>query len=119
MTSDLMPSKVQLTLVTWSLDVDKNFFKLLVPIGIIICLYEGPLVVILNHGLGMLELFTILWISSIFLSESLGKFFLSLRMFQILEDKTCVYEHTGEFGLLVDLLLLDFSLDFCLFFFYS
>ena len=34
----------------------------------------------------------------------------------MLEDETCVYECTGEFGLLADLLLPDFLLGFCLFF---
>ena len=33
-----------------------------------------------------------------------------------MEDETCVYECTGEFGLLADLLLPDFLLGFCLFF---
>ena len=107
MISDLMPFKAWFMLVTWLPDVDRNFLELSLLIGIIIYLCEGPLVVILMRGLeSVLELFTVLWICLIFLSNSLGKFSLSLRISQTLKvDKTCVYKHIGLEGLLKELLL--------------
>ena len=99
--------KAQFMLVIWSPDVDRNFLELLLLIGIMICLHEGLLVVILMHGLeGALELFTVLWVCLIFLSNSLGKFSLSLRISRTLEvDETCTYEHIEPEGLLKKLLL--------------
>ena len=108
--SNLMLFKAQFMLVTWSPDDVKNFLELLLPIGIIICLQEKPFIVILICSLKkMLDLFMVLWIFLIFLSESLGKFSLSLRISQTLGvDETCIYEHAGLGGLLADLSLLSF-----------
>ena len=106
-----MSFRAQLRLITCLLDENKNFFKLSLPMGTIICLHNGPLVVILMHSLKTFELFTVLWISSIFLLESLEKFSLSLRMFCILEDETCTYNYAGAIGLLADFPLPDFLLD--------
>ena len=113
-TLDLMLFKAQFILVTWSPDDDRDFLELSLPIRMMICLWEGPFVVILIHGLEeTLDLFTVLWISSIFLSESLGKFSLSLRISQILGvDETCIYECTEPGGLLAGLSLLGFFVWF-------
>lgn len=58
-TSNLMPFRTQLKLTTYLSNNNKNFFKLLLPIEIIICLYNEPLVVMLIYSLEMLELFSL------------------------------------------------------------
>jgi len=64
-----------------------NVLMLLLPIETMICLYERTLVVMLSLSLEVLELWTILWISSSFLSDNLGKFSFNLRMSWMLVDK--------------------------------
>ena len=80
--------KEQLRFTTCSLDTDMNLFVLSVLMGMIICFLERPLVIILILGLGLSTLPNIvLLISSIFLFESSGKFFLILKiLLMILEE---------------------------------
>ena len=72
-----------------------------------ICLCDGPLVVILMCILtGVLEPVTVLWICLIFLSDSLGKFSLSLSISLTLEaEDTCAYEHLEHNVLETELIL--------------
>jgi len=71
-----------------SLDNDMNLLVLLESIGMIICLYEGFLVVILILGLGLSVLLKIILFNSlIFLFDSSGKISLILRIFLIFLDE--------------------------------
>lgn len=70
----------QLILVTWLLEVAIKFLMLSPLVRMIIYLCNGPLVVIFSLGFRMFELLTVLWISSIFLSDSLEKFSFNLRI---------------------------------------
>ena len=66
-----------------------NLLMLSILIGMMICLHNEPLVVILILGLGLSVLSKIdLLISSIFLLESLGKFSLILRILPMFLDDT-------------------------------
>ena len=66
--------------MTWLLEVAIKFLMLSPLVRMIICLCDGPLVVIFSLGFRMFELLTVLWISSIFLSDSLEKFSFNLRI---------------------------------------
>jgi len=71
-----------------SLDNDMNLLVLLESIGMIICLYEGFLVVMLILGLGLSVLLKIILFNSlIFLFDSSGKISLILRIFLIFLDE--------------------------------
>ena len=66
-----------------------NLLMLSILIGMMICLHNEPLVVILILGLGLSVLSKIdLLISSIFLLESFGKFSLILRILPMFLDDT-------------------------------
>jgi len=87
---DFMPLRVWFKLMIWLLDNTINFLMLSLPIEMMICLCNGPLVIMLIHCLGLPELFMVLWMSLIFLLERLGKFSFSLRMSQTFIKKACV-----------------------------
>ena len=55
-TSDLMFLSAWLILTTWLFDDNMNVLMLLLLMGMMICLYKRLLVVMLNLGLGVLEL---------------------------------------------------------------
>ena len=116
MTSDLMPFKVRLMLITWLPAVVMNILALSLPMGMMICLHDGPLVVILMCILTrVLEPVTVLWICSIFLSDSLGKFSLSLSISLTLgAEDTCAYKRLEPDVLETELIL--FGMFFPLFF---
>ena len=87
--SDLVFLRDWLKLETCLLEADMNLLMLSILIGIMICLHNEPLVVILILGLGLSILPKIdLLISSIFLLESLGKFSLILRILPMFLDDT-------------------------------
>ena len=85
---------------------------LLLPIETMICLYERTLVVMLSLSLEVLELWTILWISSSFLSDNLGKFSFNLRMSWMLVDKAYAQVQAGLGEELLDLSLIGLLFDF-------
>ena len=93
-----------------------NILVLSLPMGMMICLRDRPLVVILMCILtGVLEPVTVLWICLIFLFNSLGKFSLSLSISLTLEVKdTCAYKCLGPDVLETELIL--FGMFFPLFF---
>jgi len=73
-TSNLMPLRNLLMLMTWTFDQAITLSALLELIGMIICLHKKPLVIMLSSGFPLLsKLLMILWISKILLEESLGK----------------------------------------------
>jgi len=81
---------------------------LLLLIGMITCFLEGIFIVMLIFGLTGLDLLMMLFISIIFLSDTVRNIFLIWMMFSILIFKACVY----GFLLLTDkvnLLLFDFN----------
>jgi len=87
--SDLVFLRNWLKLETYSLKTDMNLLVLSMLIGIMICLCDGFLVVMLILGLSLSVLPKIdLLISSIFLLESSEKFSLILRILPIFLDNT-------------------------------
>ena len=70
-----------------------NLKILLVLIGIMICYLDSPFVVILILGLSFLESLSVLWISSTFFNEILGKFSLIFKISLTLRNNACVYDY--------------------------
>ena len=103
--SDLMFFSALLMLAMLSSEDSMNFEEFSLLIGMITCLLDGPLVVILMRGFSFLGSSIDLWISSIFLEESSGKDSLILRISLTLVEDTCVYD-------LLLLLLFLFSVGF-------
>ena len=100
---DFMLFKALLILITWVLASFIYFLVLLVFIGIMTCLREGPLVVMLMHGLGLWLPLMSLWTCLIFLFWRFRKTSLILRVFfaifnMFCLDKTCVYDFFGTRG---------------------
>ena len=86
--SDLVFLRDQLKFAMCLLNNDMNLLVLSELIGMIICLYEELLVVILILGLSLSVLLKIVLFNSlIFLSDSSGKISLILRIFLIFLDK--------------------------------
>lgn len=81
-----------LMLAIYSLDKDINLKILLEPIRTIICCLESPFVVMLILSFTLLGSLIVLWISSIFFEEILGKLSLIFSISLILGNNTCVYE---------------------------
>ena len=72
----------------YSLEAVMNLLALLLLIGMIICLWDRPLVIILILGLGLSDLLKIDLLSSlIFLFKSFGKFSLISRILLIFLDE--------------------------------
>ena len=97
------------------LNNDMNLLVLSELIGMIICLYEELLVVILILGLSLSVLLKIVLFNSlIFLSDSSGKISLILRIFLIFLDKIWVYKGLPDFATSLILLwvFLPWNLDF-------
>ena len=85
---DLVFLRDQLKFAMCLLDDDMNLLALSEPIGMIICLHKGPLDIMLILGLGLSAFLKIVLFNSlIFLFDSLGKFFLILRIFPIFLDE--------------------------------
>jgi len=84
---DFMFFRDLLILVTYLPEDDINLLILSVLIGMMICLWDELLVVILMQGLVLPILLIVLLISSIFFNERLGKLSLILRMSLTLTDK--------------------------------
>ena len=81
--------KEQLRFTICLLDTDMNLFVLFIPIEIMICFLEGPLVIILILGLGLSALLNIvLLISLIFLFKSLEKFSLIFKILPMFLEET-------------------------------
>ena len=102
--SDLIFFKTLLILAIWSSNKDMNFEMLLVLIGTIVYYLEDLFVVILILGFGLLRLLMVLYISSIFFKEILGKLFLIFKISLMLKDKACTYNYL--------FLLLDLPIEF-------
>ena len=81
-------------LVTWALLSLIKLFLFTLFIGMIICFLDGPLVVMLIWGLGLLLLLIIYWILLILLALRVGKASLILRMLSVLllPLEACVYD---------------------------
>ena len=89
------------------------------PIGTMICFWEGYLVVMLILGLGLLVPLIVLWTSSIFFNESWKKFSLILRISFMFLDNDCVYNHSYfllEWFRVLTLLFLLWNFDLLSFF---
>jgi len=111
--SDLIFLRDWLKLETCSLKADINLLALSMLIGIIICLHDGPLVVMLILGLSLSILPKIdLLISSIFLLESLEKFFLISRILPMFLDDTWAYKGLPNSAVLLFLLGVFFLWNF-------
>jgi len=108
MTLDLMFFNALLMLVICLPDKDMNFEVLSVLIGTIICLLEDSFVVILILGFSFLSLLIVLWTSSIFFRERLGKFSLIFKISLMLVDDACIYYYL--------FLLLELTVEFLPFF---
>ena len=102
--SDLMSFGTLLILTICLLEDNINLEILSLPIGIITCLLDSPLVVMLRWGFSFLDLLIVLWIALIFFKKSLENMFLILRTFLILADNAYVYNFL--------FLLLFFSISF-------
>ena len=61
-------------------------------IGTMTCFHDGPLVVILNLGLAMFDLWMILFISSIFLGDRVGNKSLMWMTSSTLIFEACAYD---------------------------
>ena len=97
------------------LDDDMNLLVLSEPIGMIICLCERPLVVMLILGLSLSVLLKIVLFNSlIFLFNSSGKISLILRIFLIFLDKIWAYEGLldSATSLILPWVFLPWNLDF-------
>ena len=116
--SDLAFFNNWLILVTWSELFFMNLLMLLLPIGIMTCLLDGPLVVIWIRSLGLEDLVTILWIWLIFSVFNMGKVSLILITSKVLLAnldvyvlnffEVCVYDLLELLGSLLGLLFLKY-----------
>ena len=111
--SDLVFLRDWLKLETCLLEADMNLLILSMLIGIMICLHDESLVIMLILGLGLFILPKVnLLISLIFLLESLEKFSLILKILPIFLDDTWVYKGLPNSAALLFLLGVFFPWNF-------
>jgi len=100
----------------WKLALLPIISAFILLIGIMTYFLEGPFVVILILSLTELNLLIILFISVIFLWDTVGNVFLIWMISSILIFKACVYDFLLSMGwvnlLLIDLDGLEFNLEF-------
>jgi len=100
----------------WKLALLPIISAFILLIGIMTYFLEDPFVVILILSLTELNLLIILFISVIFLWDTVGNVFLIWMISSILIFKACVYDFLSSMGwvnlLLIDLDGLEFNLEF-------